>query len=241
MFYLRRSKLVRLPGEFKGLIPKNEDEAKLLRASRAMWYQLSDAMGKMRKKSKIDGLSWIFRFFIKKSPKNNYGKNRPNGGNSRKNDGNSRNRFCQFFWRFWWHFFAIICWPSGSKRRMRNQSFLSSSSTLGEGLEVMSRPVDDLVGTSFPLDGEERALRARLEDIWAWSVLWLQVGDNLWLFFSMICWEYSRIKHLSTLTTLSHCIPLCCSRKSMASWMPSSPPRLRSHMWHLQRQDMGVE
>ena len=138
-------------------------------------------------------------------------------------------------------FFAIICWPSGSKRRMRNQSFLSSSSTLGEGLEVMSRPVDDLVGTSFPLDGEERALRARLEDIWAWSVLWLQVGDNLWLFFSMICWEYSRIKHLSTLTTLSHCIPLCCSRKSMASWMPSSPPRLRSHMWHLQRQDMGVE
>jgi hypothetical protein len=36
MFYLRRSKLVSLPGEFKGLIPKNEEEAKLLRASEAM-------------------------------------------------------------------------------------------------------------------------------------------------------------------------------------------------------------
>jgi hypothetical protein len=49
---------------------------------------------------------------------------------------------------------------------MKKQSFLSSSSTLGEGLEVMSRPVDDLVGASFPLDSEERALRARLKDFW---------------------------------------------------------------------------
>ena len=36
MFYLRRSNLVSLPEEFKGLIPKNEEEAKLLRTSKAM-------------------------------------------------------------------------------------------------------------------------------------------------------------------------------------------------------------
>ena len=42
-------------------------------------------------------------------------------------------------------------------------TFLSSSSTLGEGLELMSKPVDDVVGPHFQLDEEERALQAELE------------------------------------------------------------------------------
>ena len=125
-------------------------------------------------------------------------------------------------------FFAIICWPSGSKRRMRNQSFLSSSSTLGEGLEVMSRPVDDLVGTSFPLDGEERALRARLEDIWAWSVLWLQVGDNLWLFFFD---DLLGIFKDQTSFNFNHSFPLDAKLASSSSEPHVAPSKARHGSW----------
>ena len=42
-------------------------------------------------------------------------------------------------------------------------TFLSSSETLGEELELMSKPVDDVVGPHFELDEEERALKAELE------------------------------------------------------------------------------
>ena len=45
-------------------------------------------------------------------------------------------------------------------------TFLSSSETLGEGLELMSKPVDDVVGQHFGLDQEERALKEQLE---AWK------------------------------------------------------------------------
>lgn len=42
-------------------------------------------------------------------------------------------------------------------------TFLSSSSTLGEGLEIMARSVDDVVGDKFALDSEEQQLQARLQ------------------------------------------------------------------------------
>ena len=43
------------------------------------------------------------------------------------------------------------------------ETFLSSSSTLGEGLEIMARPVDEVVGDKFALDSEEQQLQARLQ------------------------------------------------------------------------------
>lgn len=46
---------------------------------------------------------------------------------------------------------------------MISQSFLSSSSTLGEGLDVMSGHADELVESNFALDSEEQELRARLK------------------------------------------------------------------------------
>ena len=42
-------------------------------------------------------------------------------------------------------------------------TFLSSSSTLGEGLELMSKPVDGVVGPHFGLDEQEQELKAQLE------------------------------------------------------------------------------
>ena len=45
----------------------------------------------------------------------------------------------------------------------REKSFVSSSATLAEGLDLMSRPVDAVVDPHFQLDEEEKALQARLE------------------------------------------------------------------------------
>ena len=42
-------------------------------------------------------------------------------------------------------------------------SFLSSSSTLGEALNLMSEPIDDVVGAHFDLDEEEKQLKTQLE------------------------------------------------------------------------------
>lgn len=46
---------------------------------------------------------------------------------------------------------------------MLSKSFVSSSSTLAEGLSLMDKPVEEVAGKKFPLDGEEQALKARLE------------------------------------------------------------------------------
>ena len=42
-------------------------------------------------------------------------------------------------------------------------SFLSSTSTLGEALNLMSEPIDDVVGAHFDLDEEEKQLKHQLE------------------------------------------------------------------------------
>ena len=48
---------------------------------------------------------------------------------------------------------------------MNSKSFLSSSSTLAEGLDLMAAPMEDVVGKKFPLDDEEKELKLRLEAI----------------------------------------------------------------------------
>lgn len=48
---------------------------------------------------------------------------------------------------------------------MNSKSFLSSSSTLAEGLDLMAAPMEDVVGKEFPLDDEEKELKLRLEAI----------------------------------------------------------------------------
>ena len=48
---------------------------------------------------------------------------------------------------------------------LQGKSFLSSSSTLAEGLELLEKPVEDLVTSSFPMaDPEEEDIQRRLKD-----------------------------------------------------------------------------
>ena len=46
---------------------------------------------------------------------------------------------------------------------MNSKSFVSSSSTLAEGLDLMAAPVEDVVARKFPLESEEKDLKLRLE------------------------------------------------------------------------------
>lgn len=60
--------------------------------------------------------------------------------------------------------YTIVFWGSELRRLpMLSKSFVSSSSTLAEGLSLMDKPVEEVAGKKFPLDGEEQALKARLE------------------------------------------------------------------------------
>lgn len=56
-------------------------------------------------------------------------------------------------------------WLKGCTVNMNSKSFLSSSSTLAEGLDLMAAPMEDVVGKKFPLDDEEKELKLRLEAI----------------------------------------------------------------------------
>ena len=48
---------------------------------------------------------------------------------------------------------------------LHGKSFVSSSSTLVEGLELLQKPVEDLVTSAFPMaDPEEADLQRRLKD-----------------------------------------------------------------------------
>ena len=71
--------------------------------------------------------------------------------------------------RILWFFFAFF-WPRTPKHKKNHRwlkkmqgSFLSSSSTLGEALNLMSEPIDDVVGAHFDLDEEEKQLKTQLE------------------------------------------------------------------------------
>lgn len=50
-----------------------------------------------------------------------------------------------------------------AQRIMNSKSFVSSSSTLAEGLDLMAAPVEDVVARKFPLESEEKDLKLRLE------------------------------------------------------------------------------
>lgn len=54
-------------------------------------------------------------------------------------------------------------WLKGGAVNMNGKSFLSSSSTLAEGLDLMAAPMEDVVGKRFPLEDEEKELKLRLE------------------------------------------------------------------------------
>ena len=60
--------------------------------------------------------------------------------------------------------------PAGSNKMSRQpDSFLSSSSTLFQGAELISDSVDEVVDPHFRLDDEEAKLKARLEARKPWG------------------------------------------------------------------------
>lgn len=117
---------------------------------------------------------WFSRFLVKKTITEIPGKMPEIAGTITEMTGMEFDHFTMWFYTLFlqapFNVFSQVLSVGPSRMSHPIKSFVSSSATLAEGLDIMSKEVDEVVNPHFKLDEEEKALQARLEAHVFWVI-----------------------------------------------------------------------